>query len=93
MTLSTFSFAQNPLSVYVLNLENGLPSAGVKVILEKQENNQWKQLSTSTTNQQGCIPDLYPKDAAFQKGIYKLTFKTGEWFEHENRLHFFQKSL
>ncbi|ENW04344.1 hydroxyisourate hydrolase [Acinetobacter beijerinckii] len=89
LTLSTFSFAQNPLSVHVLNLENGLPSAGVKVILEKQENNQWKQLSTGTTNQQGRITDLYPKDAAFQKGIYKVTFKTGEWFEHEKQTSFF----
>jgi 5-hydroxyisourate hydrolase len=30
------TFAQtNPLSVHVLNLENGLPSAQVEVVLEK----------------------------------------------------------
>jgi 5-hydroxyisourate hydrolase len=33
---SSAAFAeQNPLSVHVLNLENGLPSANVEVVLEK----------------------------------------------------------
>lgn len=34
---STWSMAQNPLSVHVLNLENGLPSPEVNVILEEQK--------------------------------------------------------
>ena len=89
ISLSSFSFAQNPLSVHVLNLENGLPSAGVKVILEKQENNQWKELNQSTTNQQGRITALYPEDASLQKGIYKVTFKTGEWFQKNKQSSFF----
>ncbi|OJU78917.1 MAG: hydroxyisourate hydrolase [Acinetobacter sp. 39-4] len=89
ISLSSFSFAQNPLSVHVLNLENGLPSAGVKVILEKQENSQWKELNQSTTNQQGRITALYPEDAALQKGIYKVTFKTGEWFRKNKQSSFF----
>ena len=29
--------AGNPLSVHVLNLQDGLPSPGVKVLLEKQD--------------------------------------------------------
>ncbi|ERS01092.1 hydroxyisourate hydrolase [Acinetobacter sp. COS3] len=87
--ISSFSFAQNPLSVHVLNLENGLPSAGVKVILEKQEKDQWKELSKSTTNQQGRITALYPQDTPFEKGIYKVTFKTGEWFQKNKQSSFF----
>ncbi|MBA4069445.1 MAG: hydroxyisourate hydrolase, partial [Acinetobacter sp.] len=35
-TAATLSFAQNPLSVHVLNLENGLPSPNVEVTLETQ---------------------------------------------------------
>lgn len=64
-------------------------SAGVKVILEKQENNQWKVLNNNITNQQGRITDLYPKDSPLQKGIYKVTFKTGEWFEQHKQISFF----
>ena len=89
ISVSSFSFAQNPLSVHVLNLENGLPSEGVKVILEKQENNQWKELNQSTTNQQGRITALYPEDASLQKGIYKVTFKTDECFQKNKQSSFF----
>ena len=33
--------ATNPLSVHVLNLQDGLPSPGVKVLLEKQDGKNW----------------------------------------------------
>lgn len=65
---SSWCFAQNPLSVHVLNLENGLPSANVKVTLEAQQNDKWTEISSSTTDDQGRINDLYPKDTALQKG-------------------------
>ena len=86
---STFCFAQNPLSVHVLNLDNGLPSANVKVVLETQQNNQWVEINSATTNEQGRITELYPKDTALQKGIYKVTFKTGDWFRQKNQRSFF----
>ena len=37
--------ASNPLSVHVLNLQDGLPSAGVNVTLEKKVDNKWVQIS------------------------------------------------
>jgi 5-hydroxyisourate hydrolase len=86
---SSLCLAQNPLSVHVLNLENGLPSANVKVVLEAQQNNQWTEISSGTTDEQGRISDLYPKDSALQKGIYKVTFKTGDWFRQKNQRSFF----
>ena len=47
--LSAFSSlvlaAGNPLSVHVLNLENGLPSPGVNVTLEKHVGKDWQSLS------------------------------------------------
>ena len=68
---SSFCFAQNPLSVHVLNLENGLPSTNVKVVLEAQQNDKWTEINTGTTDEQGRIAELYPKDAPLQKGVYK----------------------
>ncbi|OYW89932.1 MAG: hydroxyisourate hydrolase, partial [Pseudomonadales bacterium 32-61-5] len=53
--------AGNPLSVHVLNLENGLPSPDVQVTLEKQNGNQWTALNEGVTNEQGRITALYPK--------------------------------
>lgn len=73
----------------MLNLENGLPSANVKVTLEAQQNDKWTEISSSTTDDQGRINDLYPKDTTLQKGVYKVTFKTGDWFRQKNQRSFF----
>lgn len=81
--------ASNPLSVHVLNLQDGLPSVGVKVSLEKQVDGKWQKMSEGVTNEQGRISALYPKDAAIEKGNYRVTFATGEWFDQRKMTTFF----
>ena len=81
--------ADNPLSVHVLNLNDGLPSPDVKVTLEKQNGKQWTALNDGVTNQQGRITALYPQDKALEKGTYRVTFKTGDWFEAHDTASFF----
>ena len=81
--------ATNPLSVHVLNLQDGLPSPGVKVLLEKQDGKNWNMLNTGTTNEQGRITALYPENKALEKGTYRVTFKTGEWFKKHATASFF----
>lgn len=81
--------AASPLSVHVLNLQDGLPSTGVKVLLEKQSGKDWTPLSTGTTNEQGRIPALYPEGQTLEKGNYRVTFKTGEWFTEHKTASFF----
>ena len=87
--VATLSYAQNPLSVHVLNLQDGLPSSEVKVSLEEQKNGKWVQLSQATTNEQGRIPALYPEGKKLEKGMYKVTFKTGDWFKAHKQKTFF----
>ena len=79
----------NPLSVHVLNMETGVPSAQVTVILEAQQGDKWVKLNTAKTDKEGRITALYPKDTNLQKGVYKVTFKTGEWFKDKNQRTFF----
>ena len=86
---STWSMAQNPLSVHVLNLENGLPSPEVNVTLEEQKNGKWVQISQAKTNEQGRITELFPENQKFKNTTYKVTFKTGEWFNKHNKKTFF----
>lgn len=81
--------ADNPLSVHVLNLNDGLPSPDVKVTLEKRNGQQWTALNDGVTNQQGRITALYPQDKALEKGTYRVTFKTGDWFEAHDTASFF----
>ena len=81
--------AGNPLSVHVLNLENGLPSPDVNVTLEKQDGKNWKLLNQGDTNEQGRIPALFPEGKSLEKGTYRVTFKTGEWFKEHQTATFF----
>ncbi len=67
--LSSAVFAAgNPLSVHVLNLQDGLPSPGVNVTLEKQNGQDWSKLNTGITNEQGRITALYPENKCSRKG-------------------------
>ncbi|MFW2124762.1 hydroxyisourate hydrolase, partial [Acinetobacter ursingii] len=69
---SSAAFAeQNPLSVHVLNLENGLPSANVEVVLEKSSGDRWVKLNQKLTGENGRITALYPENKALEKGVYK----------------------
>lgn len=81
--------AANPLSVHVLNLQDGLPSPDVRVTLEKNNGQNWDLLNTASTNEQGRIPAFYPEGKPLEKGIYRVTFKTGEWFNTHKIASFF----
>lgn len=88
--VSTLTFAAgNPLSVHVLNLENGLPSPDVKVVLEQKQGDNWVELNSAVTNEQGRITALYPEGKALEKGTYKVTFETGDWFKKHDTETFF----
>lgn len=88
--LSALAFAaQNPLSVHVLNLQDGLPSPAVKVVLEQQEGEKWVALNRGVTDQQGRIQALFPEGRKLEKGIYRVTFKTGDWFARHKAATFF----
>ncbi|MBK0063882.1 MULTISPECIES: hydroxyisourate hydrolase [unclassified Acinetobacter] len=89
LAATTLTFAQNPLSVHVLNLENGLPSSDVNVVLEAQQGEKWVQINQAKTDENGRITALYPSDKAIDKGIYRVTFKTGDWFREHNQRSFF----
>lgn len=87
--VSSLAMAQNPLSVHVLNLETGLPSSEVNVTLEEQRNGKWVQISEAKTNQQGRVTALFPESQTFGNTIYKVTFKTGDWFKKNQQTSFF----
>lgn len=72
--------ASNPLSVHVLNLQDGLPSQEVVVTLEKLNGERRSMMNTAVTNEQGRIAGLFPQDAKLERGTYPVTFKTGKWF-------------
>ncbi|HEX7815732.1 hydroxyisourate hydrolase [Dyella sp.] len=71
--------AENPLSVHVLDQQRGLPSADMKVRLERRDGESWKTLKEDRTDKDGRIRALAPGDA-LAVGIYRITFETGNWY-------------
>ena len=89
-SLSLTAIAEtNPLSVHVLNLQTGLPSSNVEVVLEEKNGDSWKLLNKQTTDENGRITALFPNKETMKNSVYRVTFKTEKWFEENNIETFF----
>jgi 5-hydroxyisourate hydrolase len=77
------------ISTHILDTSLGMPAENVRVVLEKQNNqNNYVQLGDSKTNADGRIVFDIPKDA----GIYKLTFEIEEYFKRQGLDPFFMNT-
>lgn len=84
-----FSAPVGTLSVHILNQQTGIPSKDVDVTLEKQQPAGWDMLAEGKTDDDGRIKSLYPQDKDMQPGVYRVTFKTGDYFKNEKLSTFF----
>jgi len=89
LSFSALAAPEGTLSVHILNQQTGLPSQGVVVELDKQESSSWKHLATSKTDTGGRIKSLFPDTGDMEPGIYKVTFKVGDYFKANNQETFF----
>ncbi|MDQ9125587.1 hydroxyisourate hydrolase [Serratia fonticola] len=89
MAPAAFSAPAGTLSVHILNQQTGIPSPNVTVTLEKEQQNSWVTLASGKTDEDGRIKSLYPQDQDMQPGIYKVTFKTGDYFHQQKQTSFF----
>jgi 5-hydroxyisourate hydrolase len=83
--------AANPLSVHVLDLQNGQPTQGIRVTLEQRDGDQWRALANGVTNAQGRIAALYPAEQPMPAGAYRIVFETGEHFARLGKPTFFPR--
>lgn len=86
---AAFSAPTGTLSVHVLNQQTGLPGQDVTVMLEKQQQDKWTQVASGKTDRDGRVKSLYPEDQDMQPGVYKVTFKTSEYFKAQKQGSFF----
>lgn len=77
------------ISTHILDTSKGSPAQHVDVILSKQENENWNEITKGTTNSDGRIPDLLNKEIKLEPGIYKLKFDTKKYFEATNTEAFY----
>ncbi|EGG16165.1 hypothetical protein DFA_09192 [Cavenderia fasciculata] len=81
---------KSTLSTHVLDTQNGLPAQGISVTLEKQiKGEEYQIITTLLTNADGRGRD-FPE---LENGLYRITFKTEEYFVSQNiKEYFFPKA-
>lgn len=78
------------LSTHVLNTASGQPGAGIDALLRYQTGKgEWKEVASGTTNEDGRIPGFIPKGTQLEKGIYRMLFQSGDYFEKQGIKTFF----
>jgi len=68
------------ISTHILDTARGTPAANVSISLHKQKNDQWKRIGKGRTNTDGRVSDLYEQQSNLSAGVYKMHFKTGDYF-------------
>jgi 5-hydroxyisourate hydrolase len=91
LAATTTNAAGNPLSVHVLDLQSGQPTAGIGVTLEQRVGADWRTIAAAVTDSQGRIPALYPEGKPVDAGEYRIVFKTGEHYARFGQPSFFPR--
>lgn len=88
LSFSALAAPEGTLSVHILNQQTGLPSPGCRLswISSKES---WQHIATGKTDADGRIKSLYPQAENMEPGVYKVTFKTGDYFKSQNMNTFF----
>lgn len=61
----------------------------MQIELDKQQGESWQHIATGKTDADGRIKSLYPQAENMEPGVYKVTFKTGDYFKSQNMNTFF----
>ena len=68
------------ITTHVLDTARGRPAAGVPVVLERSDEDEWWELGRGRTDDDGRLRTLLPDGAPLKPGRYRLTFDTGSYF-------------
>ncbi|WP_067586928.1 hydroxyisourate hydrolase [Endozoicomonas ascidiicola] len=69
------------ISTHILDTGSGAPAAGVEVKLETQNNDIWEAVGQGITDADGRISALASTGSNLKKGVYRLTFMTGDYYQ------------
>jgi len=79
------------LTTHILDTSIGKPAEGVTVLLEMNQNGEWKKIAGGITNPDGRIMDLVAADESLQPGSYRLVFDTTSYFGKQNKKTFYPR--
>ena len=91
---TTLAYSQSKtfqLSSHILDISKGMPASGVPIRLEKMDADKktWSVVDEKVTDANGRISDFLSSEKADNKGIYKLTFLTADYFKSQNTTSFY----
>ena len=69
------------ITTHVLDTSKGRPANGITAILEFKTAEGWSELARGSTNADGRISDLLPKETKINPGVYRLTFEVGSYLQ------------
>ena len=77
------------ITTHILDTTAGKPAKGVTIALYHQTASGWTEIALGTTNADGRIADLLPKDKVLSAGIYKMHFETQAYFDKAGTAAFY----
>lgn len=93
IVLVQLSFAQETkfqLSSHILDITTGKPATAVKITLSKKDaNGNWMIIEEKNTDADGRIKDFLKQDGTDNRGIYRLTFHTSQYFKSLSQKSFY----
>ena len=76
------------ITTHILDTSRGRPAQEVAVSLYFNENDDWRQIASGETNEDGRVGD-WLADESLPAGRYKLRFAVQEYFERTGRESFY----
>jgi 5-hydroxyisourate hydrolase len=75
------------LTTHVLDTARGRPAAGVRVTVQVQDGDRWRDVGGGVTDADGRVPGLLAGELS--AGTHRLVFATGAWFEAQGVAGFY----
>jgi len=69
------------ITTHVLDTSSGKPAQGLRISLQSgDDDQQWNEIASGSTDNDGRISDLLPGDLVLEPGVYRMVFQTGDYF-------------
>ncbi len=77
------------ISSHVLDTTLGKPASGIHITLFKFDQDQWLELNSDTTNDDGRVANLLTDHMPLETGRYKLKFALEDYLIHQQQPCFY----
>lgn len=71
--------SRSPITTHVLDVARGKPAAGIAVMLEVRQNDEWREIGSGTTDNDGRVSNLLSPETKIASGVYRITFDTASY--------------